>query len=84
MSEDKQTSVGELSFEQALEELEQTVAALEAGQVPLEETLTRFERAMRLRERCASLLTVAEARISKLMDEQGNTEPFTAEADDGQ
>jgi len=83
MSDDRQVSVDELSFEQALEELEQIVAALETGQVPLDETLTRFERAMRLKERCTSLLADAEARVSKLLDEQGNTEPFAAEADDG-
>jgi len=77
---DEQVSVQELSFEQALDELEETVAALEAGQVPLDETLERFERAIELKERCASLLRDAEARISKLLDEQGNTEPLSAES----
>ena len=84
MSDDEQVGVDELSFEQALEELEEIVAALEAGQVPLDETLVRFERAMALKERCASLLEAAEARISKLLDEQGNTEPFAGEDDDEQ
>lgn len=74
------SNIDELSFEQALEELEEIVAALEAGQVPLDETLAGFERAMRLKERGASLLQSAEARISKLLDEQGNTEPLATEA----
>ena len=81
MSDNEQVGVDELSFEQALEELEAIVTQLEGGQVPLDDTLARFERAMALKERCASLLQNAEARISKLMDEQGNTEAFTAEDD---
>ncbi len=82
MSDPGQVNVDELSFEQALEELEEIVAALESGQVPLEEMLTRFERAMLLKQRCTTLLEAAEARILKLLDEQGTTEPFTAEAED--
>jgi len=82
MSDNEQAKVDELSFEQALEELEEIVQALEAGQVPLDETLERFERAMALKERCASLLQEAETRISKLMDEQGNTEPLETEDED--
>ena len=56
-------------------------AALEAGEVPLDETLERFERAMLLKAHCQTLLEDAEARINKLLDEQGNTEPFAADAD---
>ncbi len=84
MSDNEQVDIDELSFEQALAELEAIVAALEAGQVPLDETLTRFERAMGLKQRCASLLATAEARINELVDEQGNTKDFTTEDDDEQ
>ena len=84
MSDNEQVDIDELSFEEALEELEGIVAQLEAGQVPLDETLTRFERAMGLKQRCASLLATAEARIGELVDEQGNTKAFTTEDDDEQ
>lgn len=84
MSDNEQVGVDELSFEQALEELEAIVAALEAGQVPLDETLKRFERAMGLKERCQALLDAAETRIRELVDEQGNTKDFTTEDDDEQ
>ncbi|MCD6362376.1 MAG: exodeoxyribonuclease VII small subunit [Armatimonadetes bacterium] len=81
MSDTEKTTVKDMSFEQALEELEEIVTALEAGEVPLDETLERFERAMLLKAHCQTLLEDAEARINKLLDEQGNTEPFAADAD---
>ena len=84
MTSNDAPAIDELSFEEALEELEAIVAQLEAGQVPLDETLTRFERAMGLKQRCASLLATAEARIGELVDEQGNTKDFTTEDDDEQ
>ncbi|HUS81133.1 MAG TPA: exodeoxyribonuclease VII small subunit [Armatimonadota bacterium] len=80
MSDNEQHDMDELSFERALEELERIVAELEGGQVPLNDTLTLFERAMRLKERCTALLEGAEARIKQLVDEEGNTEPFSADA----
>jgi exodeoxyribonuclease VII small subunit len=69
-------AVEELSFEQALGELEQIVEELESGQVELDRMLERFERAMALRKRCAALLSEAEAKIEQLVDEEGATEPF--------
>jgi len=58
----------ELSFEEALEQLEATVAELEAGQLPLEQALEKFEVAIRLQKRCQDLLAQAETKIEELTE----------------
>ena len=58
--------VGEISFEQALAELEQIVGQLEAGQLALDEALALFERGQLLTARCGTLLDSAELRIQTL------------------
>ncbi|MFP4249045.1 MAG: exodeoxyribonuclease VII small subunit [Armatimonadota bacterium] len=75
---DNDRSVEELGFEESLDELEQIVEELEAGQVELERMLDRFERAMALRKHCAELLSDAETRIEQLVNEEGDTESFSA------
>lgn len=74
----EQRPVAEMDFEEALEELEQSVDQLESGEVDLEEMLAHFERAMELRQHCARLLSEAETRIEQLVDEQGSTDPFSS------
>ncbi len=56
-----------LSFEGALGELEATVERLEAGEMPLEEALTLFERGVNLSRQCSSTLESAERRIGILV-----------------
>ena len=56
----------ELSFEASLDRLETLVAELEAGQVPLEQALAKFEEAMHLKARCEELLAQAEAKVEEL------------------
>jgi exodeoxyribonuclease VII small subunit len=58
--------VGKLSFERALEELETIVKRLEDGKVPLEESVTIYERGEALKRRCEELLRQAEARVEKI------------------
>jgi len=60
------TDPPELSFEEALTRLEEIVAELEAGQLPLERALEMFEQAMRYKKQCEELLGKAEARIEEL------------------
>lgn len=55
-----------LSFEQALKELEGIVARLEQGSVPLEESITIYERGDALRTHCDALLKAAEAKVEKI------------------
>ncbi|MGF1503973.1 MAG: exodeoxyribonuclease VII small subunit [Anaerolineae bacterium] len=56
----------DISFEQALAELEETVAALEAGNLPLEKTLNLFERGQALITLCSDLLDDAQLRLDQL------------------
>jgi exodeoxyribonuclease VII small subunit len=55
-----------LAFDDALAELQRTVAALEEGGLPLERTLELYERGAALHARCATLLDEAELRIRRL------------------
>jgi exodeoxyribonuclease VII small subunit len=71
----------ELGFEEALEQLEATVAELESGQLPLEQALSKFEVAIRLQKRCAELLAQAEAKIEELT-ETPDDEPDVEEAEE--
>jgi exodeoxyribonuclease VII small subunit len=61
----------DLSFDEALGELQQTVAALETGGLPLERTIELYERGVALHDRCSVLLGDAELRIRRLADVPG-------------
>jgi exodeoxyribonuclease VII small subunit len=58
-----------LSFEEAYAELEQIITRLEAGDLPLDESVTLYERGRKLSEHCQTLLDKAELRISQLADD---------------
>lgn len=55
-----------LSYEQALGELEEIVAALEAGDHALEDALALFERGQALANYCTDLLDKAELKIKQV------------------
>ena len=55
-----------LTFEKALEELEAIVARMEDGQLPLEESLTAYQKGAQLIRFCESRLTDAQGRIAIL------------------
>ncbi len=52
-----------LSFEEALSELEKIVHALEGGKMTLEDSITSYERGALLRQYCENKLNEAESRI---------------------
>ena len=56
----------EQPFEAQLEELDRIVNALEEGRLPLEESLTLYERGMRLAKACQDRLDAAELRVRRL------------------
>src|SRR5690348_8688920 len=66
MAENTLVDVKKLSFERAIEELETIVKRLEDGKVPLEESVTIYERGEALKRRCEELLRQAEARVEKI------------------
>jgi exodeoxyribonuclease VII small subunit len=57
----------ELTFEQALLQLEQIVQKLEKGELPLEESLRHYEDGIRLSRLCHGKLEEAEGRIEMLL-----------------
>jgi exodeoxyribonuclease VII small subunit len=59
----------ELTYEQALGELEKLVAALETQDLSLENSLALFERGQQLAKRCTGLLDQAELRVRQLVGE---------------
>ncbi|WP_323845453.1 exodeoxyribonuclease VII small subunit [Microbulbifer magnicolonia] len=71
------------TFEEALEELEQLVERLEAGDLPLEEALADFERGVKLTRECQQKLASAEQKVKVLMEESGSIRelPFDAHED---
>ncbi|MCK6371554.1 MAG: exodeoxyribonuclease VII small subunit [Gammaproteobacteria bacterium] len=56
-----------IDLEKSLAELEEIVAQLEAGDLPLEKSLKQFERGVRLSRDCQSALQDAEQRVQALM-----------------
>jgi exodeoxyribonuclease VII small subunit len=62
----------DLTFEEALRELEETVAALENGGVPLEKSLDLLKKGLALADRCETVLGEAELTIEQLtMTDEG-------------
>jgi len=55
-----------LSFEEAYARLEIAVAALQDGQMPLEQALRHYEEGMKLAQHCNELLQKAELRVQQL------------------
>ena len=56
-----------LSYEMALEELDQIIERLERGAVPLDAAIAAYERGALLAGRCAALLDRTEQKISQLV-----------------
>ncbi len=81
----------EPSFEEALDKLEKIVAELEEGNLPLEDTLRKFEEGVRLSRLCEKKLKAAQKKVSVLLrNEQGELKeapfeesPESEEAEEG-
>ncbi|RKF15236.1 exodeoxyribonuclease VII small subunit [Roseovarius spongiae] len=59
-------AVSEMSFEEAMAELEQVVGKLERGDVPLEASITLYERGAALKKRCEDKLKEAEEKVAAI------------------
>jgi exodeoxyribonuclease VII small subunit len=64
-------TVDALSFDDALAELQRTVAELESGGQPLEQAIALYERGVALQARCERLLSAAELRVQQLVARAG-------------
>jgi exodeoxyribonuclease VII small subunit len=72
------------SFESSLASLEQVVAQLESGDLPLERALELFEEGVGLARRCQVQLEDAERKVEMLLRERGEIKvaPFEVSQDD--
>ena len=67
VSELKFTPLEDLSYEEALQELEELVNTLETGENDLQKTLLYFERGQALASHCISLLDDAELKVKDIL-----------------
>jgi len=65
-----------LSFEQAMDQLENIVEKLEEGDVPLEEAISFYKEGMELSKLCHDKLKNVEEQLAQIMNEDGRTESF--------
>jgi len=69
----------EPNFEENLENLEKIVKKLEAGDVPLDDAINEFNKAMNLAKICDAKLKNAEEAITKLVKDNGEVVDFQIE-----
>jgi exodeoxyribonuclease VII small subunit len=72
--------IAAMSFEDALQELEQIVKRLESGSGKLSEAITAYERGALLKRHCEAKLREAQARVDKIVigaDGSPTTEPHS-------
>lgn len=63
--------VQEMSYEDAMKELESLVKQLEKGDMDLGPSLALYERAVALRKRCQTILDESERRVQSIVEEKG-------------
>ena len=67
-----ETPVEDMTFEQAMAELERVVGQLESGNVPLEQSIALYERGAALKARCEAMLKDAEEKVAAItLDRDG-------------
>ena len=75
MSKNKEENI---TFEQAIEELETIINRLEEGDVPLDETINLYEKGSELKDFCEKKLQSAEVKIQKI-NQKTKTKEITLE-----
>jgi exodeoxyribonuclease VII small subunit len=69
-SSEELAAIKELTYEQALNELEGIIQDLESDEHSLEQTLAMYERGQALAQHCAQLLEDAELKVQELSGDQ--------------
>src|ERR1043166_970018 len=76
-----------LTFEQAIQRLQEMVAGMEGADLPLEDVLKKYEEGTRLVRFCNQKLEEAEKKIEVLAKKTDGTvvlEPFETDKDEGE
>lgn len=66
----------EMSFEEKIKALENIVAELESGEVPLDDAINKYTEAMKLSKECSNKLTEVSEKVNKILTENGTLEDF--------
>ncbi len=69
----------ELSFEENLNNLEAIVKALESGNIPLDDAINEFTKAMNIAKICDEKLKNAEENVNKILNSDGTLSDFKVE-----
>jgi exodeoxyribonuclease VII small subunit len=69
-SKKTEKNIEELTYEEALAELEEIVSALEGEQNQLEQAINLFERGQALAARCGVLLEAAELKVKQVAGDE--------------
>lgn len=72
----------DISFEEAMKELEQIVEKLEQGDVPLEKAITYYQEGMKLSKTCNDKLTNVQDKMTQIMNEQGELHSFEVQEEE--
>ncbi|MFG0292635.1 MAG: exodeoxyribonuclease VII small subunit [Phycisphaerales bacterium JB065] len=82
-------AIAKLSWEEAIERLEEINDAIESGELGLERSIDAYEEGVALRAHCESILERAELRVTKLSpkdddsrDDSGSGHPSSDEPDE--
>ncbi|WP_075618050.1 exodeoxyribonuclease VII small subunit [Paenisporosarcina indica] len=72
-----------VTFDQAIQQLEEIVRKLEQGDVPLEDAISLYKNGMELSSVCHDKLQHAEKQLISIIDDNGEKVPFnTSEKED--
>lgn len=68
--------MNEITFEEALKQLENIIKDLESGTIPLEEAINKYTDAMNLVKLCQEKLDKATNQVNKILAEDGSLQDF--------
>ena len=74
----------EKSFEESLNELESIIKELESGEVPLDDAIEKYTKAMNLVKGCSEKLQNATDKVNKILTENGELKDFTLEGENNE
>ena len=73
-------NIEDMSFEQAMNELENVVTSLEGSQIALDDSIAMYERGAALKAHCEAKLKAAEEKVAKITfgsdGQPGGLKPF--------
>ncbi|MBM7660899.1 exodeoxyribonuclease VII small subunit [Bacillus mesophilus] len=76
------SSEKKLSFEEAMDKLEEIVEKLEEGDVPLEKAIAYFQDGMTLSKLCHDKLKTIEKQMDKLLQDNGELQPIQVQEEE--